>query len=518
MIEGRMLLALVLGAVAAGCLSAEAELPLTPLSAQLDTFGGAYTFPAPVAYLGDGNASEMPWSLADAPIGIEQLVPGSGGEPNVGVTSSGALFVTSGDATMRSRDFGVTWEKVYDFTSPQYPKLIDQFSTADPMLWVDTDTDRVYTNHMHPGLFCTYMTWSDDEGESWFERPYACGAIPGIDHQKVMTAPPSASVPIPMPVYPNVLYICNNKRFDALVGGLPSFGTSCMMSYDGGYTYPVETEAFVPDELCSNVNGHPAAYPDGTVVFIMGSLGDKCERPMTAVLSEDNGLSWTARQCLPDLGQEEIDADITITPDGTAYVLVRDDKDHVVHLARTTDKFQTCEQWRVAPPDVTLTTFAGITSGDDGRVAMAWIGTKTEQEPGAEPSNATAGSVWHAYVTTSFDADSSNPTFVTQQVTPDEDPVQVGCVWLKGGGGGPNGCRNLLDFIDMVRDAEGRWYVAITDGCVPRNGCTGTPDQSDAQSRDRQVAVLVQDRGLSLFAETGVLPALGLTPPMPLER
>jgi hypothetical protein len=295
-------------------------------------------------------------------------------------------------------------------------------------------------------------------------------------------------------------------------------GTSCMMSYDGGYTYPIETEAYVTDQLCSNVNGHPAAYPDGTVVFIMGSLGDKCERPMTAVLSEDNGLTWTSRQCLPDFGQEEIDADITITPDGTAYVLFRDDTDHVVHLARTTDKFQTCDQWRIAPPDVTLTTFAGITSGDDGRIAMSWIGTKTEQEPGAEPSNATAGSMWHAFVTTSFDADSSNPTFVTQQVTPDEDPVQVGCVWLQGGGGGPNGCRNLLDFIDMVRDTEGRWYVAITDGCVPRNGCTGTPEQSDAQSKDRQVGVLVQTRGLSLFADKGVLPTLDLVPPMPYER
>lgn len=170
----------------------------------------------------------------------------------------------------------------------------------------------------------------------------------------------------------------------------------------------------------------------------------------------------------------------------------------------------------MAPADHTLSVFAGMASGDDGRIAMAYLGTRTPQEAGAAPSNATPGSVWHAYVTVSHDADADVPTFVTMQVTPEEDPVQIGCVWLQGGGGGPYACRNLLDFIDMVRDAEGRWYVAITDGCTPRGGCE--IEQSDDQSRDSQIALLVQDRGLSLFAQNGVLPSLGLAHPPPLER
>lgn len=503
----------------AGCFSATADLPLSPLASQVQTFGGAYTFLPPVAYGADGAQLDAAAALApeELPIAIEMLVPHVGAEPNLGVTSSGSIFVTTMDETQRSRDFGRTWEVVFDFATPQYPKVADYFRTADPMLWVDTTTDRIYTNHMHPGLVCTYMAWSDDDGDTWTERPYSCGLIPGIDHQKVMTAPPGPNAPpVPMPVYPNVLYICNNKRFD--IGGpveTVTLGTSCMVSLDGGLTYAYETEAYVPDEMCGNVNGHPAAYPDGTVVFIMGSLGKECTKPFTAVLSEDNGITWAARQCDPELGQVEIDADVTVTPDGTAYVLMRD-KDQIAHLVRSTDKFQTCDHWRVAPPDHTMNVFAGITSGDDGRIALAYLGTRDPVHDGAIPSNISA--TWHAFVTTSFDADSENPTFVTQQVTPAEDPVQVGCVWMGGGGGGNDMCRNLLDFIDMVRDNEGRWYVAITDGCTPRNDCTGTPDQPDYQSKDRQVAILVQDRGLSLFAEKGILPTLGLEPPMPLER
>ena len=508
-----LLALLAVAAPLAGCMGPDVDL--TPLSATLDSFDGAYTFPPLVAFDASGAPLASHDLLAEgaAPWGVQQLVPGAGAEPNLGVTSSGALFVTTFDQVRRSLDQGRTWEVVWDFVPPGDGATEDFFTTTDPMLWVDVDTDRVFVNHMHPGLQCTYMAWSDDDGETWTDRPLACGLVPGIDHQKVMTAKPRT--PLPTVGYPNVVYVCNNKRLDAF--GLPyGMGTSCFTSRDGGLTYPVETEAYVNDALCSNVNGHPAAFPDGTVAMVLGSLGRKCERPFTVVLSEDDGLTWRTRQCDPELGQVEIDADVTVTPDGTAYVLMRGE-DQVARLVRSRDKFETCEHWRVAPPDHALSVFAGIASGDDGRVAMAYLGTRDAQGVGATPGNATPGSVWHAFVTTSFDADSDAPTFVTQQVTPDEDPVQVGCVWMGGGGGGPFQCRNLLDFIDMVRDAEGRWFVAITDGCTPRNGCAGSPWQSDFQSRDSQVAVLVQDRGASLLAAKGVLPPLGLAPPMPLE-
>ena len=41
----------------------------------------------------------------------------------------------------------------------------------------------------------------------------------------------------------------------------------------------------------------------------------------------------------------------------------------------------------------------------------------------------------------------------TSQLTSEEDPLQRGCIWMRGG---QSDCRNLLDFIDVVRDADGR--------------------------------------------------------------
>ena len=507
----RPALALVLlaGILAAGCASPEDKLPLTRLSDAAPRFDGAYSFPAPVAHDAHGAPADLgAWAADDVPVYVEQMVPGGGAEPNVGVTSKGSLFVTSGEVVMRSRDHGRTWEEVFDFVPVAYPRTVDQFDSADPMLWVDPDTDRVFVNHMHPALLCTYLAWSDDDGETFTHRPMACG-VPVLDHQKLMTARPGPALPaVTTPAYPNLAYLCVNKI---------QLGTTCAVSYDGGLSFAYERQAYVNDQLCGNINGHPAAFPDGTVAMVLGNLGTKCERPLTVAVTEDNGLTWDLRQCAPEADQVEIDADVTVTPDGTAYVLYRD-ADQMAHLLRSTDKFRTCETFRVAPPDHTLSVFAGITSGDDGRVAMAYLGTRDPQEPGATPSNATPGTVWHLYVTTSLDAASPVPTFLTQQVTPEQDPVQVGCVWLGGGAGGPFACRNLLDFIDVVRDHEGRVYVAITDGCSPRNGCTGTPVQSDFQSRDREIAVAVLDRGASLFAQKGRVAPLGLEHPKPLPE
>lgn len=495
----------------AGCLAP--DLPLTPLAATLEANPASYTFPAPVAYDGHGAPVPLPADAERLGLGVESLVPGSGGEPNLGVTSKGNVFVTSFDQTYRTNDQGRTWSLAQDFRTPGAPITRDAFSTADPMLWVDPDTDRVFVNHMHPALGCTYMMWSDDEGASWRERPFAC-TTPVVDHQKVVTAKSGPKATLKPVGYPNVIYMCVNKQLDLLAAGL---GTTCMVSLDGGITYPIEREAWVNDEQCGNVNGHPAAWPDGTVGVALGNLGKECKRPLTVAVTEDNGLTWTPRQCDKDLAQKEIDADLAVTPDGTAYLLYRD-ADQRAYLLRSADKFLTCERFALAPPDHTLNVFAGITSGDDGRIAMAYLGTTDPQEPGATPSNATPGTVWHLYVTTSLDAGSENPTFVTRQVTPDEDPVQVGCVWLGGGGGGPYRCRNLLDFIDMVHDQDGRWLIAITDGCTPRNGCTGTPGEWDDQSRDSQIGLIVQESGESLFAEKGALPALGLEWPKPEER
>ncbi|HUR61963.1 MAG TPA: exo-alpha-sialidase [Candidatus Thermoplasmatota archaeon] len=509
----RAALAAVAILLLAGCLHRPAASDLfTPQSGKVHRFGGTLTFDQPVAMDGQGNVRDLPASVAgDAfPLNVEQLLPLAGAEPNIGITSAGSLFINTFDDTQKSTDHGRTWTRSYVYKTPGSPVTDDQFSTADPMLWVDPDTDRIFADQMQSLMvgFCTYLAWSDDEGATWTERPVACG-LPHIDHQKMVTAryhSINGVQPPANPVYPNVLYMCTNDL---------DIGTWCTMSYDGGLNWAVQTQAAAPDAFCGNINGHPAAYPDGTVVLPLSAAltSDGCRRPLEVEVTEDNGLTWTSRQCAPGYGQVDVDPDITVTPDGTAYMVFRH-TDQLHYLLRTTDKFLTCDVFRISPPGITLGVFQAITSGDDGKVSMVWLGTRDQQDPGATPSNATGGSRWHAYVTTSYDAASADPTFITHQVTPDEDPVQVGCVWLGGGGGGPHQCRNLLDFIDIVSDKEGRTYASITDGCVPRNGCSGDLDSVEFQSRDAQVAVLVQDHGRGLVGDS-LLPPLHLLPPVP---
>lgn len=503
---------LLVSTVFAGCLTGTDPLPTITLDTLSTRPAGAFTWPAPVATDAEGNllASHALLDSPDTlPVLVQQMVPGGGAEPNVGVTRDGGILVTTLDQVQKSMDHGRTWNVVHNLASPNAPVTEDRFSTADPMAWVDPVTGRAYANHMHPALLCTYLAWSDDDGATWTDRPMAC-ATPYLDHQKIMTALPGpATLPVsPAGVaWPTVFYLCVNKI---------EYGTWCATSYDGGATFAHDMQIRPQDPGCASINGHPAAYPDGTVVVPLGNLGSGCRRPLTVVVTEDNGLTWTSRQCNPDIGQVEIDADITVTPDGTAYMLYRD-HDQRAHLLRSTDKFLTCDVFPVTPPDHTMSVFTAIASGDDGRIAMAYLGTRDAQDAGTTPSHVVPGTVWHLYATYSMDADTESPTFLTMQVTPNEDPVQVGCVWLEGGTGGPYQCRNMLDFIDAVADAEGRFIVTFTDGCSLRNGCGPEPDgQVDYQSRDHETAVAVTDRGMSLFAEQGVLAAVGLEhPPAP---
>lgn len=335
------------------------------------------------------------------------------------------------------------------------------------------------------------MIISDDEGESWTMKPFTCGT-PGNDHQKVATAMANGprAPPNPSPLYPHPVYYCYNKAAVAFAVGT----TMCAVSLDGGLNFAYERPVanFLVDG-CGGINGHPAPHPDGTM-FVPITLG--CDGPKVGV-SDDNGNTWTLKSGPTDAGSEEIDAEITVTPDGTAYMLARG-LDHLQYLYRSADKFDTWEgPWLVSPAGVTSTVFAGLTSGDDGKIAFAFLGTRDTAEAPSDAPNATR---WHLFTGVSLDAASARPTFVVEQATPPEDPVQIGCVWLQGGG---NPCRNMLDFIDMASDPDGRFYVAYTEGCVAASqhpggaehtgevDCAFNADAKDEDSRGRHGAMAV---------------------------
>lgn len=451
-----------------------------PETQQPTTEPPAPTLPPGVAVFRNGTALGTVPALGSP---TYHLLDHNGAEPNLGITSDGAIFVSSGSAVMRSRDQAQTWEIVQEH----------QLLNSDPMLWVDTETDRVYNAPMFPILLCSTIYWSDDLGESWDQaNSAACGAGP-FDHQKLATGKPGPEEnPLAGAQWPTVAYMCYNAVA----------ATNCEASYDGGLTWPVHrnvnvnllprqgSEAPAPTTGCgSGQNGHPTAAPDGTIVF--ARTAPACPIPFLT-MSRDSGLTWTLVDGPATPNPTSLDPEVAFTPNGSLYMLYQDAEYNEL-LARSDDMGTTWKgPWSVMPPGVTSASFSALAAGSDGRVAMAFLGARDATgSPSSTPDNTT----WHLYIVTSEDADQDEPTFVSYQVTPDSDPVQRGQIW-QGGGSAPS--RNLLDFIDGAVAPDGVFHVAYTEGCVSEKCMSADGTPGDSRARTTAVARLA---GWSLFKE-----------------
>lgn len=495
LLAGALLLA---GCAGPGVADPPPVLVDAPTTVPVTAFDAARTVPL-AAFRASGAPAPIPPSLREG-LGLTSVLVGHNGpEPNIGVTPGGSIFMTALHNTLRSGDGGLTWTVSFNLTEalPQYDCPTDVpvagcqrlTRSYDPQLWVDPITGRVFTGHM-TYRYCNNMIMSDDDGESWLMKPFTCGT-PMNDAPKIATGagygprfPGAAGA-----IYPNPVYYCYNKV-------VPFTGTRCAVSFDGGLHFPVETTVAgrEGDNRCGGLLGHPAPHPDGTM-FV--PLNARCPAAAAGV-SEDSGLTWTLKVSpYAHVGASEGVPEITVTPDGTAYMLWRG-ADQLPYLARSTDKFDTWEgPWPMGAPGLRSAIFAGLTSGDDGRIAFAYLGTR---DTDASSSQAEDHTRWHLYVGASLDAGSEDPTFVVQQATPDEDPVQIGCIWLEGGS---HPCRNLLDFIDMASTPDGRFLVAYAEGCIAASqhphgaaaagetDCAYNPAATDALSRGRHGAVAI---------------------------
>jgi hypothetical protein len=140
-------------------------------------------------------------------------------------------------------------------------------------------------------------------------------------------------------------------------------------------------------------------------------------------------------------------------------------------LARSPDLGLTWDgPWRVSPPHIMSTIFQVVAAHEDGRVAMAFLGT---DDSSSEPSFAGNETRWHLYIATTENGLEETPTVDVVQVTSEKDPVQTGCVWEYGGA---MPCRNMLDFMDAAVHPDGTFHVAFTKGCSA--GCTEPDDKS----------------------------------------
>lgn len=411
----------------------------------------------------------------NAPTMISYFVGFSALEPTVGLDDKKNIFyaassfdvaggrLASPDVILSS-DGGKTWEDI----SPQAAVTNSHPITLDPYVYVDEGTDRVFNIDLT--VACSYLSFSDDRGQSWTTNPLACGR-PVNDHQTLFAGPPVSS---PTVTYDNIVYYCWNDVATS----------SCSKSLDGGITFsPTGTPAFSGyqagsedpgffgvDGFCGGLHGHGAVGPEGTV-YLPREL---CGRPMLAV-SEDEGRTWEQVQVsdIYSISQPREGTghpSVAVDTKGNVYYMWVGQKDRIPRLSVSRDRGKTWSRPVViSPPDVNEANLPQIDAGKPGKVAFVYYGStnspyrKCKDECTASDYQKVT---WNGYIGMSANAFSKSPLFYTGTVNHPRDPlVRHFC--------GPGRCQNVFDFIDVVIGKDGIPYAAFTDDCT--EGCVDNP-------------------------------------------
>jgi hypothetical protein len=330
-----------------------------------------------------------------------------------------------------------------------------------------------------PGQGSTGIVSTDDEGATWNEsiRIYS----PDPDKPSIGSGPYHDPRPA-WATYPSAVYFCIGDGFH-----FPSANEYCYRSDDGGSTWGSATVASTGKDLCYPFVGELTIAEDGTVYLPFAH----CGHSQGMAVSTDNGETWevlTVPGMVSDDKTLDQFPDIATDDSGRVYFAASSRGRPLVSMSEDNGKHWT------APVDVGLAEgiayaqFPSIIAGDAGRAAFAFLGSTTS----GYPENANYTGAWHLYVAVTLDGGVS---WETTDVT-SEDPVQRGCIGSKFTGSCKR--RNLLDFIDMAIDAEGRILIAYTDGCVSVI-CVG-PDGTPADSNESSYAVARQVNGPRMFA------------------
>jgi hypothetical protein len=290
--------------------------------------------------------------------------------------------------------------------------------------------------------------------------------------------------------------------------------STCSVSRDGGITFPQSRPVYTfkgdlfTDAADRRLRG-PARPPqhlavDGTGLpaeLRLQQPGRPRDQPPLGRRLPDEGLSWTIRQ-IPDATSPNFDADPPVDVDGgdRAYVAYEDATSNV-RVATTTDRGATWtpSQDLGAPYGIDNATMPTVIAGSAGRAAGGLLrhrgrgaarrrGQPENQLFAFDPDGDDPQAGWHLYVSMTYDG---GATWTTTDVTP-TDPVQRGCIWWGSAQGTgedtpvcANNKRNLLDFIDIAVDEQGRVLVGWADGCVNRCVTEGHTRQSNTAFADR---------------------------------
>jgi PKD repeat protein len=388
------------------------------------------------------------------------------GEPSIGINpNTGALLYQASSETYK-----VTFN---DATTPATASWSDvtpltNVINLDPILATDPSTGRTFAG----GLMgpCSVLSYTDNDGGSWTQVANPCSGTD--DHETIGSGPWAGAAPLGY-TGNRTVYYCAQHSVDA-----------CSTSIDGGRTFgpPVPVLG-----ACNYLHGHVKVSADGTA-YVPDNF---CGSNVGGAITRDNGQTWNSYAISQATADDRgFDPSIATTPDNTAYEAWSRAGDHHPMIARSTNHGTSWDRVTdlagTVSPGIVASTFQAVVAGDNGRVAVAYLGTSTGS--GLPWVNGYHG-VWYLYVSYSYDA---GQTWTTVKAS--ADPVQRGCIW---DGGGSNACRNILDFMDAGVTPDGRVVVGYADGCV--GTCAGA-NGTEAQSTSAIATIARQSTGKGLYA------------------
>ncbi len=401
-------------------------------------------------------------SAGEPSIGIGKPIPGHPEGRALFIASLQTLRITFDDCASPAGDL---WE---DVSAPTTSAV-----TLDPILFTDPLTGRTFASQLLGKASTT--VYSDKDGGVNGKAPgdwtqsQGSGINSGVDHQTIgggPFAPPLTRDPKNTSLYPNAVYYASQ---DAAVA-------QAAVSADGGQTFGPAIPMYTLAQ-CAGIHGHIKVAPDGTAYVPNKSCGGK----QAAVVSEDNGVTWSVRPVPGSTAVSGIvDPAVGVASDNTVYFGGKG-ADGLPFAAVSKDRGKTWINFQKLGVDLGIqnATFPQMTAGDPDRAAMTFLGSTTGgnyQAHISAPNGAGFKGDWHLYIATTYDG---GVTWTVVNATPN-DPVQRNSI-CNGGtvcGNTPDD-RNLLDFNDVQIDNQGRVLAAFSDGCISANCIAGVDANND---------------------------------------
>ena len=488
-----LVLAACLAVVAAGCLSGPGTSSKSASGQTIDaptTLLGHGKVPPgcspdrPAVVHGPGAAN---WT---GPTGIPCMAtsPYRTGEPSIGLTKDGAIFLYpaevapvtalnggaeqfTGLGIARSKDDGGNWTR----QESKVAGVVDYHQyTADPFMYVDPATDRVFMEDlMVPPFNCAMMSYSDDLGETWTQGYAGCMTW---DHVSYASGP---SILKDTSGYPDVLQRC---AITYVMTTVISEATGCQKSLDGGKTWQppgqpaflfgASGQPYVPG-TCNGAAHHATIDARGWLWLGRGwcnganpgdpTGGNDHMDPWVAI-SKDEGATWE-RHRISDKGVAGHDVAVGVDTAGNAYAFWPG-PDNLPYLAVSKDGGVT---WSARIPlDVPGLKSAGsitLSAGGVGKVGLSYGATL----------DADGGKGVHGMLTNVYGLDTDRPTFLTAEAS---DPAHP----LRATGACSDGmCTGETDFITSRMGPDGATYSAFNAESMGAAGhLFGAPSLWDA--------------------------------------